>query len=206
MRSAFLANPGVVDFALPTDSLVINPPPSDPLDDYVVLADFCVPYLCCDSDCSDIEFEDAQPVPPRPTPKPPVTPTDPVVVAPTPPREPPTPIPRPPLTPSDPVIVAPTPGPIVDTRPVPITGTVLGASIDPTSRPRALRSARIRLNNVETNETVPVKVVNGRFEFSAPPGDYRLETEAGATFKPRSRVITITPEMEKEMEIILERK
>ncbi len=27
---------------------------SDPLDDFVVLGDFCIPYLCCDTDCSDI--------------------------------------------------------------------------------------------------------------------------------------------------------
>lgn len=28
----------------------------EPLNDYVVVADFCVPYLCCDSDCSEIEI------------------------------------------------------------------------------------------------------------------------------------------------------
>jgi len=28
----------------------------DPLDDFVVLADFCLPYLCCDADCSDVEL------------------------------------------------------------------------------------------------------------------------------------------------------
>ena len=26
----------------------------DPLDDFIVLADFCLPYQCCDSDCSDV--------------------------------------------------------------------------------------------------------------------------------------------------------
>ena len=29
---------------------------NEPLDDYVVVADFCVPYLCCDSDCSEMEI------------------------------------------------------------------------------------------------------------------------------------------------------
>jgi hypothetical protein len=29
---------------------------SEPLDEFVVLADFCLPYLCCDTDCSDIEL------------------------------------------------------------------------------------------------------------------------------------------------------
>jgi hypothetical protein len=28
----------------------------EPLDDFIVIADFCVPYLCCDTDCSDIDL------------------------------------------------------------------------------------------------------------------------------------------------------
>ncbi|MNO93340.1 hypothetical protein D3C76_849390 [compost metagenome] len=31
-----------------------KPRSDDQLDDFVVLGDFCLPYLCCDSDCSDI--------------------------------------------------------------------------------------------------------------------------------------------------------
>ncbi|MDZ7581812.1 MAG: hypothetical protein U5R30_14780 [Deltaproteobacteria bacterium] len=31
---------------------------SDPLDDFVLLGDFCIPYLCCDTDCSDIVLEE----------------------------------------------------------------------------------------------------------------------------------------------------
>lgn len=31
----------------------------EPLDNFVVLADFCLPYKCCDSDCSDAELSDA---------------------------------------------------------------------------------------------------------------------------------------------------
>lgn len=31
---------------------------SDPLDDFVVLGDFCIPYLCCDTDCSDIVLKE----------------------------------------------------------------------------------------------------------------------------------------------------
>ncbi len=31
----------------------------DPLDDFVVIADFCIPNMCCDSDCSDLESTDS---------------------------------------------------------------------------------------------------------------------------------------------------
>ncbi len=31
----------------------------EPLDNYVVLADFCLPYKCCDSDCSDVELSES---------------------------------------------------------------------------------------------------------------------------------------------------
>ena len=31
---------------------------TDPLDDFVVLADFCIPNMCCDTDCSDLEVEE----------------------------------------------------------------------------------------------------------------------------------------------------
>ncbi len=41
----------------PLKALAQAPAGTDPLDDFVVLADFCIPYLCCDTDCSDIVFE-----------------------------------------------------------------------------------------------------------------------------------------------------
>ena len=47
-RSTGIRNPEEITFASRT---------SDPIDDFVVLADFCVPYLCCDTDCSDIVLE-----------------------------------------------------------------------------------------------------------------------------------------------------
>ena len=57
---------------------------NDPLDDFVVLADFCLPYQCCDSDCSDVELSrqiDANPfgdeVDPGPMSVPPVDGTEP---------------------------------------------------------------------------------------------------------------------------------
>jgi hypothetical protein len=31
---------------------------TDPLDEFVVLADFCIPNMCCDTDCSDIDVEE----------------------------------------------------------------------------------------------------------------------------------------------------
>ena len=37
--------------------LLASAPSSDPLDEFVVLADFCLPTMCCDADCSDIELE-----------------------------------------------------------------------------------------------------------------------------------------------------
>ncbi|HFA47581.1 MAG TPA: hypothetical protein ENJ95_01030 [Bacteroidetes bacterium] len=38
----------------------------DPLDDFVVLADFCLPYKCCDSDCSDIDLQKPEREPLKP--------------------------------------------------------------------------------------------------------------------------------------------
>ncbi len=41
--------------------------PEDPLNDMVVLMDFCIPTFCCDSDCADLELEfKAPPVDSRP--------------------------------------------------------------------------------------------------------------------------------------------
>ena len=37
----------------------------DPLNDMVVVADFCLPTFCCDSDCSDLELATAPNVPPE---------------------------------------------------------------------------------------------------------------------------------------------
>jgi hypothetical protein len=41
----------------PREALAQAAAGSDPLDDFVVLADFCLPYLCCDTDCSDIVLD-----------------------------------------------------------------------------------------------------------------------------------------------------
>lgn len=38
----------------PREALEERRSTADPLDDFVVLGDFCIPYLCCDTDCSDI--------------------------------------------------------------------------------------------------------------------------------------------------------
>jgi hypothetical protein len=42
----------------PLKALAQAPAGTDPLDDFVVLADFCIPYLCCDTDCSDIVLKE----------------------------------------------------------------------------------------------------------------------------------------------------
>jgi hypothetical protein len=34
---------------------------AEPRDEFIVLADFCVPYLCCDADCSEIEIKPTKP-------------------------------------------------------------------------------------------------------------------------------------------------
>lgn len=48
------------------DIFGLRDPVVEPLDDFIVLADFALPYLCCDTDCSDIEFEARPPrLPPR---------------------------------------------------------------------------------------------------------------------------------------------
>ena len=43
------------------DKVVVATPKGEPLDDFVVLADFCLPYKCCETDCSDIELADKEP-------------------------------------------------------------------------------------------------------------------------------------------------
>jgi ABC-type transport system substrate-binding protein len=49
--------------------LAAPPVQGDPLGEYVVLGDLCLPYLCCDTDCSDIDL----PIVEEPPPPPPVT-------------------------------------------------------------------------------------------------------------------------------------
>ena len=38
----------------------------DPMDTFVVIGDLCIPYLCCDSDCSEMTLEPVRPRPRRP--------------------------------------------------------------------------------------------------------------------------------------------
>lgn len=63
----------------------------DPLDRFVILADFCLPYQCCDADCSDVVLSErilANPfgagIDPKPMAVPPLDPTEIVVTAPRP--------------------------------------------------------------------------------------------------------------------------
>lgn len=66
LRARFAAAPPRMRMADPREVLVANPPSRDPLDDLVVLADFCLPYLCCDTDCSDIELVEREEPPAEP--------------------------------------------------------------------------------------------------------------------------------------------
>lgn len=119
-----------------------KPRSDDQLDDFVVLGDFCLPYLCCDNDCSDIVVDRRinqgvgtlkanlvnravltnAVVTPAPTPRPAPTPGGPASG----PTPTPTPTPTPPPTP------APTTGKVVVSvtsgdlrRPVPVRGAIL---------------------------------------------------------------------------------
>jgi hypothetical protein len=53
-----------LDAALAELQAASKSPSNDPLDDFVVLADFCLPYACCDTDCSDVELSGRIPVDP----------------------------------------------------------------------------------------------------------------------------------------------
>ena len=80
-----------------------KPASDDVLDQFVVIADFCLPYLCCDGRCGEAELErrySGKPVsgepapPPAPPPEPPPPPPEPSPPPPPPPE--PTPPPPPP--------------------------------------------------------------------------------------------------------------
>jgi hypothetical protein len=51
----------------PRQVLVAPKATGDPLDDFVVLGDFCLPYLCCDTDCSELEVPPASRTEPEPS-------------------------------------------------------------------------------------------------------------------------------------------
>jgi hypothetical protein len=80
-----------------------RPSGDDVLEDFVIVADFCLPYLCCDGRCGELELERryagkpvtvaTPPPPPAPPPEPPPPPPEP---APPPPPPEPTPPPPPP--------------------------------------------------------------------------------------------------------------
>lgn len=56
MRAKYVGRADRAEIADPEQLLAAAPASEDPLDDFVVLGDFFLPYLCCDTDCSDIDL------------------------------------------------------------------------------------------------------------------------------------------------------
>jgi hypothetical protein len=66
VRARYVSPNATVKINDPGEFLVARPAATDPLDDFVVLADFCLPYLCCDGDCTDAKRQpDVRPEPER---------------------------------------------------------------------------------------------------------------------------------------------
>lgn len=68
VRTKFASTSGAASMPDPREVLVARQAEAEPLDEFVVLADFCLPYLCCDSDCSDIDLSPGRNPPPPPPP------------------------------------------------------------------------------------------------------------------------------------------
>lgn len=134
-----------------SELLAISQPQSeDVLDQFVVLGDFCLPYHCCETDCSDVEVlkriidldgvvtgGDDQPPPPEPPPPPP---------------EPPEPPPPPPPPPPEPPEPEPEPDP---EQPDGKTGNVEVSVVHADSRPAA--GAIVTITNLATGEMTTAK-------------------------------------------------
>lgn len=151
-----------------------KPRSDDQLDDFVVLGDFCLPYLCCDSDCSDIVVDrrinqgvgtlKANPVNRAAL-------TDAVVTpAPTPTPGGPTPTPTP--TPAP----APTPTP----TPAPTTGKVVisVASGDP-RRPVAVQGAILLVTDLATGKRSERRMVEATLTLDLPSSKYSFVATSG---------------------------
>ena len=172
-----------------------KPRSDDILDEFVVLADFCLPYLCCDGDCSDevidrrIGRKEGIVLPlvsttPTPTPAPtPPTPAPPVTTPPT-PTPPPTPAPPTPTperpTPTDPV----RPIPVDPTRPNVTTGTVeigvfkRGAA---GGRDTALARSTLITTNLSTNRSTEQPLTTATQTQTLRPGKYAFVAVADTT-------------------------
>jgi hypothetical protein len=166
-----------------------RPRSRDVLDEFVVLADFCLPYLCCDSDCSDVvidrrfgrgEIVVAPPVIVSPSPQPAPTPAPTPIPGPTPtptPTPDPTPTPRPSATGTVEISVFQR----VGAREAAVEGATVLISGDANTRP-----AEVPMRAPTITRTLPA----GRYSLVATVGTRRspatpLELRAGAAERVR---------------------
>jgi len=145
-----------------------------PLDDFIVVADFCLPYRCCDADCELqlLSVKDGGMIaqPDNPTV---VQPDDPTIVWPIDPVI---------VRPIDPTIVQPT-DPTIRRRVDPNEGMIRGAIIAEDrddaagGSARPLKDARLVVTDASRNER-PVELLNGGVVFRAEPGKYTFRARA----------------------------
>ena len=143
-----------------------KPRSDDVLDEFVVLADFCLPYLCCDADCSDVEIDnriikgvdtvkrDTGSVTPAPTPTP--TPA-------------PTPTPDP----------APTPDPIQPNRP---TTGIVEISVfqrNRLGRDVPITSALLVTTDLSSNRSSERRLSDSVVKLELKPGKYAFVASSG---------------------------
>jgi hypothetical protein len=55
VHTSYVGTTSATGIPNPFDTLIARQTTEDALADFVVLADFCLPYMCCDTDCSDFE-------------------------------------------------------------------------------------------------------------------------------------------------------
>ncbi|HEV8389825.1 MAG TPA: hypothetical protein VGQ35_08275 [Dongiaceae bacterium] len=178
-----LAGTGVPDVAFDRLTREImassNPQSEDALDQLVVLGDFCLPYLCCDTDCSDLEIDKRivkkvaivrrdlrDSVAPTPTP-PPAPPPPPPPGPPPPPPPQPAPPPPPPPPPPDP---APTTGTIevlIFERPA--TG----------GRETPLKESVVTMTDLSSDKSKEVPLREASFKVELKSGKYSFVATAG---------------------------
>ncbi len=143
-----------------------KPQSEDVLDEFVVLGDFCLPYLCCDADCSDVEIDkrilrkedvvkpNAGTVTPAPTPEPAPTPR-------------PTPAPTP----------TPTPTPNTTT-----TGLVEISVFQKSriGREVAVRNAILVMTDLSTGRSSEQRLPEAVHTLELKPGKYGFIASSGA--------------------------
>ena len=153
-----------------------RPRSRDVLDEFVVLADFCLPYLCCDSDCSDVMID-------RRFGRGEIVVVPPVIVSPSPQ---PIPTPAPPPTPTP----APTPTPTPDPTPTPTprpsaTGTVeISVFQRVGAREAAVDGATVLISGDANTRPTEVPMRAPTITQTLPAGRYSLVATVGTRRSP----------------------